>query len=90
MSSRLSIWVLLLLSGIGLGALQAAGVSEQQADAFSQEDGNGEAAGNPGISGVQGTNRTALTHPFHANRNSTRGSHIGAVKSCRLVSASRA
>ncbi len=37
MSSRLSIWVLLLLSGIGLGALQAAGVSEQQADAFSQK-----------------------------------------------------
>ena len=37
MSSRFSIWVLLLLSGVGLGALQAAGISQQQADAFSQK-----------------------------------------------------
>jgi hypothetical protein len=37
MSSRLSIWVLLLLSGTGLGALQAAAVSQQQADAFSKK-----------------------------------------------------
>jgi hypothetical protein len=37
MSSRLSIWVLLLLSGVGLGALQAAAVSQQQADAFSKK-----------------------------------------------------
>ena len=48
MSSRFSIWVLLLLSGIGLGALQAAGISEQQADAFSQKDGDREEAGNQG------------------------------------------
>jgi len=37
MSSRFSIWVLLLLSGVGLGALQAAGVSQQQAEAFSKK-----------------------------------------------------
>ena len=60
MSSRLGIWVLLLLSGIGLGALQAAGVSEQQADAFSQKMATVK---KQGISGVQGTNRTLRT-PF--------------------------
>jgi hypothetical protein len=37
MSSRFSIWVLLLLSGVGLGALQAAAVSQQQAEAFSKK-----------------------------------------------------
>jgi hypothetical protein len=63
MSSRLGIWVLLLLSGIGLGALQAAGVSEQQADAFSQKMATVKKQGIQGISGVQGTNRTLRT-PF--------------------------
>jgi hypothetical protein len=61
MSSRFSIWVLLLLSGIGLGALQAAGVSEQQADAFSQKMATVK---KQGISGVQATNRTPLRTPF--------------------------
>jgi hypothetical protein len=37
MSSRRSFGVLLLLSGVGLGALQAAAVSEQQADAFTKK-----------------------------------------------------
>jgi hypothetical protein len=37
MSSRLSILVCFLLSGVGLGALQAAAVSQQQAEAFSQK-----------------------------------------------------
>src|SRR6188768_3750340 len=55
MSSRFSIWVLLLLSGIGLGALQAAGVSEQQADAFSQKMATVKKQGIQGISGVQAT-----------------------------------
>ena len=48
MSSRLSIWVLLLLSGIGLGALQAAGVSEQQADAFAKKMAIVKQQGDPG------------------------------------------
>ena len=61
MSSRLSIWVLLLLSGTGLGALQAAGVSEQQADAFSQKMATVK---KQGISGLQGTNRTPQRTPF--------------------------
>ena len=61
MSSRLNVWVLLLLSGIGLGALQAAGVSEQQADAFSQKMATVK---KQGISGVQATNRTPLRTPF--------------------------
>jgi hypothetical protein len=37
MSSRRNLGVLLLLSGVGLGALQAAAVSEQQADAFTKK-----------------------------------------------------
>ena len=64
MSSRFSIWVLVLLSGIGLGALQAAGVSEQQADAFSQKMATVKKQGIQGISGVQATNRTPLRTPF--------------------------
>ena len=61
MSSRLSIWVLVLLSGVGLGALQAAGVSEQQADAFSQKMATVK---RQGIAGIQGQNRTPRRTPF--------------------------
>jgi len=49
MSSRLSIWVVLLLSGLGLGALQAAGVSQQQADAFSQKMASVKLQGTSGV-----------------------------------------
>lgn len=62
MSSRLSIWVFLLLSGVGLGALQAAGVSQQQADAFSQKMATVK---QQGVSGVRAQNgaprRTSFT-----------------------------
>lgn len=61
MSSRLSIWVLVLLSGVGLGALQAAGVSQQQADAFSQKM---AAVKEQGINGVRSSNRTPRRTPF--------------------------
>ena len=61
MSSRLSIWVLLLLSGVGLGALQAAGVSEQQADAFSQKMATVK---KQGIAGLQAQSRTPRRTPF--------------------------
>ena len=60
MSSRLSIWVLVLLSGVGLGALQAAGVSEQQADAFSQKMATVK---RQGIAGIQSQNRTPRRTP---------------------------
>jgi hypothetical protein len=60
MSSRFSIWVLLLLSGVGLGALQAAGVSEQQADAFSQKMATVK---RQGIAGIQSQNRTPRRTP---------------------------
>src|SRR5262245_57535373 len=49
MSSRLSIWVVLLLSGVGLGALQAAAVSQQQADAFSQKMASVKQQGTSGV-----------------------------------------
>src|SRR6185295_1321900 len=62
MSSRLSIWVLVLLSGVGLGALQAAGVSPQQADAFDQKM---AIVKKQGISGIRaqsaGPRRTSFT-----------------------------
>jgi hypothetical protein len=60
MSSRLSIWVLVLLSGVGLGALQAATVSEQQADAFTQKM---AVVKQQGISGIRSQNRTARRTP---------------------------
>jgi hypothetical protein len=60
MSSRFSIWVLLLLSGVGLGALQAAEVSEQQADAFSQKMATVK---RQGIAGIQSQNRTPQRTP---------------------------
>ena len=61
MSSRLSVWIVLLLSGLGLGALQAAGESQQQADAFSQKMATVK---KQGISGLQATNRTPRRTPF--------------------------
>lgn len=61
MSSRLGIWVLLLLSGVGLGALQAAGVSEQQADAFSQKM---AIVKKQGITGIRSQSRTPQRTPF--------------------------
>jgi hypothetical protein len=61
MSSRLSIWVFLLLSGVGLGALQAAGVSQQQADAFSQKMATVK---QQGISGVRTQNRAPRRTSF--------------------------
>jgi len=61
MSSRLSIWVLLLLSGVGFGALQAAGVSEQQADTFSQKM---AIVKKQGITGVRSQTRAPQRTPF--------------------------
>ena len=61
MSSRFSIWVLLLLCGVGLGALQAAGVSEQQADAFSQKM---AIVKKQGIAGLQAQARTPRRTSF--------------------------
>ena len=60
MSSRLCIWVFLLLSGVGLGALQA-GVSEQQADAFSQKMATVK---KQGITGIRSQNRAPQRTPF--------------------------
>jgi hypothetical protein len=57
MSSRFSIWVLLVLSGVGLGALQAAGVSQQQADAFSQKMATVKQQGASGTRSKTGTPR---------------------------------
>jgi hypothetical protein len=37
MSSRASLWISLLVCGVGLGVLQAAALSEQQADSFSRK-----------------------------------------------------
>jgi hypothetical protein len=61
MSSRLSIWVFVLLSGVGLGALQAAAVSEQQADAFTQKM---AVVKQQGISGIRSQNRAPRRTPF--------------------------
>ena len=62
MSSRFSIWVLLLLSGVGLGALQAAAVSQQQADAFSKKMAIVKQQGTPGAqSRSQSPRRTPFT-----------------------------
>jgi len=61
MSSRFSIWVLLLLSGVGLGALQAAAVSQQQADAFSKKMAIVKQQGTPG---VQTRSQTPRRTPF--------------------------
>lgn len=60
MSSRFSVWVLLLLSGVGLGALQAAGVSQQQADAFSKKMAIVKQQGTPGAK-AQSPRRTPFT-----------------------------
>lgn len=61
MSSRFNIWVFLLLSGVGLGALQAAGVSQQQADAFSQKMATVK---QQGISGVRAQSNAPRRTPF--------------------------
>ena len=61
MPSRLSIWVLVLLSGAGLAALQAAAVSEQQADAFSQKM---AVVKQQGVSGVRSQSRAPKRTPF--------------------------
>jgi hypothetical protein len=60
MSSRLCIWVFLLLSGVGLGALQT-GVSEQQADAFSQKMATVK---KQGTTGIRSQNRAPQRTPF--------------------------
>jgi hypothetical protein len=61
MSSRLSVGVFLLLSGVGLSALQAAGVSEQQAEAFTRKM---AIVTQRGVSGVQGDARGPQRTPF--------------------------
>ena len=61
MSSRLSVGVL-LLCGVGLGALQAAAVSEQQAEAFSKKMAIVRQQGTSGIRGQSpGPRRTPFT-----------------------------
>jgi hypothetical protein len=61
MSSRLNIAVLVLLSGVGLGALQATGVSEQQADAFTRKM---AIVTQRGVSGVKGQAKGPQRTPF--------------------------
>ena len=61
MPSRLNIAVLVLLSGVGLGALQAAGVSEQQADAFTRKM---AIVTQRGVSGVKGQAKGPQRTPF--------------------------
>jgi hypothetical protein len=61
MSSRLSVGVFLLLCGVGLAAPQAAGVSEQQADAFTKKLASVTARG---VSGVRGQTRGPQRTPF--------------------------
>ena len=61
MSSRLSVGVFLLLCGAGLSALQAAGVSEQQADAFTKKM---AMVTQRGVTGVRGQARGPQRTPF--------------------------
>jgi len=61
MSSRLNVGVFLLMCGVGLAAPQAAGVSEQQADAFTKKLATVTARG---VSGVRGQARGPQRTPF--------------------------
>ena len=61
MSSRLRVGVFLLVYGVGLAAPQAAGVSEQQADAFAKKLATLTARG---VSGVRGEARGPQRTPF--------------------------
>ena len=62
MSSRLNIAALVLLSGVGLGALQAAAVSEQQADAFTKKMAIVTSRGVSSVKGqAKGPQRTQFT-----------------------------
>jgi hypothetical protein len=61
MSSRRILGVLLLFSGVGLGALQAAAVSEQQAEAFTKKM---AMVTQRGVSTAQGDVRAAQRTPF--------------------------
>ena len=61
MSSRLSVGVFLLLCGAGLSALQAAGVSEQQAEAFTKKM---AMVTQRGVTGVRGQARGPQRTPF--------------------------
>ena len=65
MSSRRSLGVLLLLSGVGLGALQAAAVSEQQADAFTKKM---AIVTQRGVSGARGDARGLAANALHGIR----------------------
>jgi len=61
MSSRFSIWVVLLLAGVGFAGVQAADVSQQQADAFSKKM---AIVKQQGISGVRGQSAGPRRTPF--------------------------
>ena len=61
MSSRLSVGVFLLLCGAGLSALQAAGVSEEQAEAFTKKM---AMVTQRGVTGVRGQARGPQRTPF--------------------------
>jgi hypothetical protein len=61
MSSRLNIAVFVVLSGVGLAALQAAAVSEQQADAFTAKM---AIVASRGVSGVKSQARAPQRTPF--------------------------
>jgi hypothetical protein len=61
MSSRSSIAVFLLLSGVSLGALQSAAVSEQQADAFTRKMAT---VTQRGVAGLKGQAKAPQRTPF--------------------------
>jgi hypothetical protein len=61
MSSRLSVGILVLLSGVGLGALQAVSVSEQQAEAFTRKM---TVVTERGVAGLKGQSRGPQRTPF--------------------------
>jgi hypothetical protein len=61
MSSRLGVGVFLLLCGVGLSALQAAGVSEQQAEEFTKKM---AMVTSRGVNGVRGQARGLQRTPF--------------------------
>jgi hypothetical protein len=62
MSSRASTWISLALCCVGFGALQAAGVSEQQADAFTRKMAIVTQQGASSVNaGAQGARRTSFS-----------------------------
>lgn len=61
MSSRLSVGVFVLLSAVGLGAVQAASISQQQSDAFTRKM---AMVTQRGVAGVKGQTKAPQRTPF--------------------------